>query len=232
MFGGKINPSLLDLKHLIYLDLSFNDFNYTPIPKFLGSMGSLRYLNLSHAGFGGLIPHQLGNLSNLHYLNLGDNNLYVMNLQWLSGLPLLQHLDLSSNNFFGSIPASIGSLINLESLHLHNNKFSKKLLSSLKNFKDLLAIDIGENEFVGSIPKWIGYILSRLMILRLPSNNFCGQITSLQILDLSHNKLFGSIPKCVNNFSMKARNNNSNYPFFCLFSQQLIVLTLLKVNIL
>ena len=101
-FGGKINPSLLDLKDLIYLDLSFNDFNYTPIPKFLGSMGSLRYLNLSHAGFGGLIPHQLGNLSNLHYLNLGGssyyNNLYVMNLQWLSALPLLQHLDLSSAN--------------------------------------------------------------------------------------------------------------------------------------
>ena len=37
-FGGKINPSLLDLKHLIYLDLSYNDFNGTQIPKFLGSM--------------------------------------------------------------------------------------------------------------------------------------------------------------------------------------------------
>ena len=32
-FGGKINPSLLDLKHLIYLDLNGNDFNYTPIDR-------------------------------------------------------------------------------------------------------------------------------------------------------------------------------------------------------
>ena len=29
VFGGKINPSLLDLKHLIYLDLSGNNFNGT-----------------------------------------------------------------------------------------------------------------------------------------------------------------------------------------------------------
>ena len=32
-FGGKMNPSLLDLKHLNYLDLSYNNFNGTQIPK-------------------------------------------------------------------------------------------------------------------------------------------------------------------------------------------------------
>uniref|UniRef100_A0A2N9IUC5 Leucine-rich repeat-containing N-terminal plant-type domain-containing protein n=1 Tax=Fagus sylvatica TaxID=28930 RepID=A0A2N9IUC5_FAGSY len=42
IFGGKINPSLLDLKHLIYLDLSYNNFNGTQIPKFLGSMERIK----------------------------------------------------------------------------------------------------------------------------------------------------------------------------------------------
>ncbi|KAK9995897.1 hypothetical protein SO802_020583 [Lithocarpus litseifolius] len=62
------------------------------------------------------------------------------------------------------------------------------------------------------------------MILNLLSNNFYGQIpdelcalTSLQILDLSHNKLFGSIPKCVNNFITMARNNNLDYPIAFIF---------------
>ncbi|KAF2292581.1 hypothetical protein GH714_025745 [Hevea brasiliensis] len=77
-FGGKISPSLLNLKHLRYFDLSNNDFGGIQIPKFLGSMKSLRYLNLSGAGFGGMVPHELGNLSNLHCLNL--NGAIIINM--------------------------------------------------------------------------------------------------------------------------------------------------------
>ncbi|KAK7858751.1 receptor-like protein eix2 [Quercus suber] len=40
MFGGKLNPSLLNLKHLNYFDLNFNNFSASPIPSFLGSMKS------------------------------------------------------------------------------------------------------------------------------------------------------------------------------------------------
>ncbi|OMP12722.1 hypothetical protein COLO4_02831, partial [Corchorus olitorius] len=91
--GGKINHSLLSLTHLSYLDLSYNYFGGIPIPHFFGSMLSLRYLNLSRAGFGGLIPQQLGNLSNMHYLNLDgyfdfydyyNARLDIENLGWLA----------------------------------------------------------------------------------------------------------------------------------------------------
>lgn len=49
--GGKISPSLLELKSLVSLDLSLNHFVNTQIPCFLGSMESLRYLDLSLSGF-------------------------------------------------------------------------------------------------------------------------------------------------------------------------------------
>uniref|UniRef100_A0A6N2JVZ4 Leucine-rich repeat-containing N-terminal plant-type domain-containing protein n=1 Tax=Salix viminalis TaxID=40686 RepID=A0A6N2JVZ4_SALVM len=41
ILSGKINPSLVSLKHLRYLDLRNNDFGGVQIPKFIGLMGSL-----------------------------------------------------------------------------------------------------------------------------------------------------------------------------------------------
>ncbi|KAK7816649.1 receptor-like protein EIX1 [Quercus suber] len=225
-FGGKINPSLLDLKHLIYLDLSYNDFGGIQIPKFLGSMGSLRYLNLSHAGFVGLIPHQLGNLSNLQYLNLGDNFhennnnnnyyyylLYVKNLQWLSGLPLLQHLDLSSADLSkaSDLLQEINKLPSLLELRLSGcllSVFIPPPIPSSINFSSLTTLDLSYNSFENtSIPFWV-FGLHNLVSLDLSWIQFQGPIlvhlqnlTSLRHLDLSYNAFNSSIPNWLYSFS-------------------------------
>ncbi|KAM4073224.1 hypothetical protein ACB094_10G002100 [Castanea mollissima] len=214
-FGGKINPSLLDLKHLIYLDLSYNDFGGIPIPKFLGSMGSLRYLNLSNAGFVGLIPHQLGNLSNLHYLDLGCyfESLYVKNLQWLSGLPLLQHLDLSSTSLSQASDwlqeiNKLPSLLELRLSQCYLSGFILPPIPSSINFSSLTTLDLSRNSFENtSILFWV-FGLHNLVSLDLSYNQFQGSIpahlqnlTSLRHLDLSSNAFNSSIPNWLYSFS-------------------------------
>ena len=69
---GEISPSLAGLTRLMHLNLSHGDFRAVPIPEFIGSFKMLRYLDLSHAGYGGTTPPQLGNLSRLSYLHLGS----------------------------------------------------------------------------------------------------------------------------------------------------------------
>ncbi|KAM0047134.1 putative leucine-rich repeat-containing, plant-type, leucine-rich repeat domain superfamily [Helianthus debilis subsp. tardiflorus] len=51
--GDGLNSCLTELVNLKHLDLSGNNFQYNQIPKFIGSLKQLRYLNLSGAGFSG-----------------------------------------------------------------------------------------------------------------------------------------------------------------------------------
>lgn len=69
---GKINPALLELQQLNYLDLSYNYFGLSQIPKFFGSFKKFRHLKLQFSGFSGDFPYELGNLTNLQTLELAN----------------------------------------------------------------------------------------------------------------------------------------------------------------
>ncbi|KAG8479576.1 hypothetical protein CXB51_029380 [Gossypium anomalum] len=70
---------------------------------------------------------------------------------------LLNYLDSKNNKLTGKIPHSL-------------------ITSILRNSTTLFILDLSENHFNGSVPIWIGDKLSKLMVLRLRSNNFDGHI--------------------------------------------------------
>ncbi|KAL7257808.1 hypothetical protein ACSBR1_004007 [Camellia fascicularis] len=201
--GGEINPSLVNLTHLRYLDLSQNSFTGIRIPSFIGSLVSLQYINLSDAGFVGTIPHHLGNLSSLRSLSLRANDVDVENLDWLHALYHLEYLDLSDVNLTKAPnwPQVINKLPFLLELHLSRCglDLSPALLSV--NFTSLLVLELSSN-WVSSIPSWI-FSIASLISLDLSSCAFESplpegfwNLTSLVTLDVSSNN-FPSFPNSL-----------------------------------
>ncbi|XP_039134379.1 receptor-like protein EIX1 [Dioscorea cayenensis subsp. rotundata] len=213
--GGEINPSLLGLQHLNYLDLSFNNFRGTEIPSFIGSLSGLTYLNLSNAGFNGGIPPQLGNLSSLSYLDLNSfysmYALYSGSLQWLSSLSSLQYLDMSGVNLaivssddlfhaFNMLP--VLSVLILPNCQLHLLSPSSHSFLNLSR-SSLTSIDLSNNQINSTFPFWLTNC-SRLVHLDLWLNHFhgvipeaIGNMKSLEVIQLGLNDFVGPLPTSI-----------------------------------
>lgn len=213
---GKVSSSLLELHHLNYLDLSFNDFAGSQIPAFIGSLGRLQYLNLASTGFAGKIPrNEISNLTNLWDLRLGDNSdLSVENLEWLSRLSLLRRLDLSSVRI-SKIDGlrSIAKLPFLKELYLSNCGLSETIVSfplANSSSPSLSIVDISNNNFISPL-KTLDFLLNfssalvdvdiSLNSLKGPLPNAFEKMVSLENLDLSANFLEGEIPQSFRNLS-------------------------------
>uniref|UniRef100_A0ACD5VAE4 Uncharacterized protein n=1 Tax=Avena sativa TaxID=4498 RepID=A0ACD5VAE4_AVESA len=224
--AGNISSAMLGLQQLWYLDLRCNRFNNIQIPEFMGSLHSLRYLDLSMAQFTGRIPPQLGNLSNLRYLNLEtypyDSGTYSTDVTWLSRLTSLEHLDMTFVNL-STIVHWLPVVNMLQTLKVLRLPFCQLRSSpdslQISNLTSLEILDLSINNFSKhSRPNWF-WDLTSLKYLDISFNGFfgpfpdeIGNMTSIVELQLSDNNLVGMIPSNMKNLCnlerlVSSRNN-------------------------
>ncbi|TYG72097.1 hypothetical protein ES288_D05G452700v1 [Gossypium darwinii] len=221
-FSGHIQE--FQSKSLEHLYLNNNKLQ-GPFPSSIFQLLNLTLLVLSSNNLSGVIELRMfSNLPNLKYLDLSFNSLYLtsnttstVNLrslflsscnlsefpQFLKGLKSLERLDLSCNKIEGKIPQWMQEVGNDSLTYLN---VSHNSLTEVEHFpwKNIEFLDLSSNLIRGNLP----IPASTINVFLISNNSFNGEVSSLicnatylQILDLSHNYLSGTIPQCFGNLS-------------------------------
>ncbi|XP_058111885.1 receptor-like protein 7 [Magnolia sinica] len=205
LLNGTIPLSLFSLPSLHTLDLTGNQLSGQLGEFHNASSSQLQILYLDSNKLQGMIPRFIFQLTKLQLLYLSSNNFSgVVELGLFQNLKNLYHLDLSDNNLsvqYGSGNSTFVSFPQFQSLLLRACNIST-FPNFLRNQLQLSELDLSNNKIGGEIPKWIwevGY--GSLNSLNLSHNVLQGTepsphllLSDLSILDISSNKLEGSLP--------------------------------------
>ncbi|TVU18424.1 hypothetical protein EJB05_34524, partial [Eragrostis curvula] len=214
---GPIPDSLAQLGNLTQLTISHTGVSGS-VPAFLSSLTQLAYLDLSYNSLTGAIPASLADLPNLAAVNLSRNHLdgpipplLFSNLVNISGDDVEQEQEqpqqlaslwLSHNNLSGGVPAEFAA-VRFAYVDLSRNALagdpSPALLKKTAALQGLEHLDLSRNGFQFSLtavelPEKLGFLdLSHNAIRgRIPAA--VTNLTDLQVLNLSFNKLCGQVP--------------------------------------
>ncbi|GAU38514.1 hypothetical protein TSUD_396310 [Trifolium subterraneum] len=210
-----LHSSLSQFKNLIYLDLSGNNFNSSPIPNFINLMNKLQFLSISDSSFSGMIPNNLGNLTKLSFLDFSFNSyLHSDNIYWLSKLSLLKNLYLSdvflekAHNLF-MILNMIPSLIEIDLMNCSLTKMRSDdyKLVSYSNLSSVESLILADNRLDGSDLNTFRNMSTSIEYIDVSNNSlssvplWLGNCAKLSYLYLGSNALNGSLPSPLRNLT-------------------------------
>ncbi|MCO5594005.1 hypothetical protein L7F22_048024 [Adiantum nelumboides] len=214
---GEIPPEVGQLLHLESLSMWYNEFT-GQIPRELGLLSKLRILILNNNFLSGPLPVELSNCTEMQWLLLSNNQLtgsipaFIGSLQQLTMLEMGNNslsgpipaeianaskflwVDLNSNFLSGPIPAGIGRHANgpVDRLHGQAFAFIRNQGSGCRGLGTLLEFAGINPEALSPTPLMNSCNSSRLYAGDLLNDD--PDLSSIQVLDLSYNRLEGRIP--------------------------------------
>ncbi|XP_043817341.1 receptor-like protein 56 [Manihot esculenta] len=170
-------------------------------------------LDISRNNLTGMLPKEFGLvLPRLEYINMSRNNFGGNVPSSISETPTLSTLDLSYNNFSGELPRSLFANCTMDcALILSNNNFQGNVFPQDMDLRSIRVLDMKNNNFSAMVGADLlnSGSLSSLSFFDISNNKVSGLIprqvcnlTNLVLLDLSKNRLYGSMPSCFNSSSL------------------------------
>jgi Leucine-rich repeat (LRR) protein len=216
---GELSAALADLTELRTLNLSGNPLG-AKLPGWLRSLRNLEELRIASAQLKGELIDEITELRNLSVLDLSNNQLAGRLPSTFCDLRNLRVLALGRNRLERSLPVCLDELEQLEELSLNDNQLTGQIPAGLIRTLTLVTLNVRNNQLTGALPAFGSLAAQPLGAVAANAAKtsqaqraaVAASGSNLTTLDVSFNRLEGSLPASLGNLqrlSVLAANNNA-----------------------